>query len=119
MQNESYVFFKEGNNQHPVGASGVELTPFTSLAIDNRFIPYGIPIWLETLLPVDPKNNHFNKLMIAQDTGTAIKGAVRGDIFFGRGKEAEFLAGNMNSKGNYYIFIPKNIAERFDSMEIE
>lgn len=112
QKNESYVFFKNLGGAAPIGAQGVPLTPQRSLAVDPRFIPYGMPVYVETTLPKTKYNarRSFNRLMIAQDTGTAIKGAVRGDIFFGAGLEAEALAGMMQSSGKYTVLVPKTIA---------
>lgn len=116
-KNTSYVFFRELKeikpDEGPIGAQGVPLTAGHSLAVDKRFIPYGTPVWLQTHLPVD-EQKPFNNLMIAQDTGGAIKGPVRGDIFFGFGKKAENLAGHMKQEGEYYILLPKKLAEKLD-----
>ncbi|PZP57343.1 MAG: murein transglycosylase [Micavibrio aeruginosavorus] len=101
--NKSYVFFKF-TDDGPKGGEGVTLTPNRSLAIDRSLIPYGMPVYLATEKPV------YNRLMVAQDTGGAIRGAVRGDIFFGYGAQAEELAGPMNSKGRYWLLLPKHIA---------
>lgn len=98
--NKSYVFFKF-NEDGPKGGEGVTLTPNRSLAVDRSLIPYGLPVYLATENPVH------NQLMVAQDTGGAIRGAVRGDIFYGYGEEAERLAGPMNSKGRYWFLLPK------------
>jgi membrane-bound lytic murein transglycosylase A len=111
QSNESFIFFKELKDTGPVGAQGVELTPESSLAVDKRFIPYGIPVWLDTTLPDTGEGEvAFKKLLIAQDTGSAIRGPVRGDIFFGHGKRAEELAHNMQQTGEYYLLIPKSLA---------
>ncbi len=101
--NKSYVFFKF-TEDGPKGGEGITLTPNRSLAVDRSLIPYGVPVYLSTETPV------YNRLMVAQDTGGAIRGAVRGDIFFGYGAEAERLAGPMNSKGRYWFLLPKRIA---------
>ena len=104
----SFVFFRHINAKNAIGAQGVELTPGYSMAIDDMFYPYGVPMWLETDYFED---NHttatsLNRLMIAQDTGGAIRGAIRGDIFWGHGKQAEFNAGHMNNKGKLWILLP-------------
>lgn len=101
--NKSYVFFKlnENNQEGPKGGEGVALTPERSLAIDRSLMPYGLPVYLST------EQLSINRLMVAQDTGGAIRGPVRGDIFFGHGKTAEELAGPMNSPGRYWILLPK------------
>jgi membrane-bound lytic murein transglycosylase A len=112
-RNPSYVFFKELSGGEVRGAQGVELTPQRSLAVDARFLPYGLPVYLQTDLPMTALTpaHRFNQLMIAQDTGGAIRGPVRGDIFFGPGPEAEALAGLMKSKGRYTLLIPNPIAQ--------
>lgn len=111
-QNPSYVFFKElQGTGGPVGAQGVSLMPLRSLAVDKTKVPYGVPMWLDVELTGEerPEKKKFQRLVIAQDTGSAIKGAVRGDIFFGAGKQAEELAGYQNNKGRYYMLLPKNV----------
>jgi len=108
-KNMSYVFFREMSGyDSPVGGQGVSLTPEHSLAIDKRFIPYGVPLWLDTTLPAEGNKPEkpYRNLLIAQDTGGAIKGGVRGDIFFGHGKRASTLAGNMKQAGKYYLLLP-------------
>lgn len=104
QQNPSYIFFKEITGEGPVGAQNVPLTPGRSLAVDKAHIPYGIPLWLETTLP---SGASFNRLMIAQDTGSAIKGPVRGDVFFGFGADAEYQASHMKQAGQYVALLPK------------
>lgn len=109
QQNPSYIFFREGSGNGPSGAQGAELTPEHSLAVDTAYIPFGLPLWLDSTLPVADKNGAakpYRSLMIAQDTGSAIKGIVRGDVFFGRGQRAELLAGHMKQPGEYYALLP-------------
>ncbi|MDA9573479.1 MltA domain-containing protein [Rickettsiales bacterium] len=111
-QNAAYTFFELSKNEYVVGAQNVPLTAMHSIAIDNDYIPYGLPIWVETHLKDADKNKvKFNNLLIAQDTGSAIRGAVRGDIFFGFGKVAQDNASYMASKGEYYLLIPVNIVD--------
>ncbi len=111
--NSAYTFFAISNNEHVVGAQNVPLTPYHSLAVDKSIIPYGLPIWVDTTIKVEDKSRKsFNKLMISQDTGSAIKGTIRGDIFFGYGKEAEKNASYMASRGKYYILLPINIVDK-------
>ena len=105
-QNARYIFFRELAGNAPVGAQGVELTAGRSLAVDRRAMPLGAPLWLETQDPIDP-NLPFQRLLIAQDAGHAIKGGIRGDIFFGHGLLAARRAGLMNQRGRYYILLPK------------
>jgi len=104
--NPSYVFFREIKGDFPLGAEGVALTPERSLAVDHRFIPYGVPVWLDA---GDPMQTYkpLRQLMVAQDTGGAITGPVRGDIFFGFGKDAADRAGAMKQPGHYYLLLPK------------
>ena len=102
--NPSYVFFKLLENEAgPLGAANVALTPLRSLAVDNRYIGYHVPLWLATDQPA------LQRLMVAQDTGGAITGAVRGDVFWGHGPQAEQQAGLMKSTGRYYVLLPKSL----------
>ncbi len=110
-QNKSYIFFKERNDDYIRGSDGTVLTPFRSIAIDSDLLPYGFPFWIETKIKENNKKENFRRLLISQDTGAAIKGAVRGDIFFGNDERAEILSLEMNFKGKYYILIPNNIVD--------
>jgi membrane-bound lytic murein transglycosylase A len=105
--NARYVFFRLMKGGGPVGAQGVVLTAGRSLAVDPKFISYGLPVWLDTKDPVAAQRP-LQRLLIAQDTGGAIKGAVRGDIFFGHGRIAATKAGYMNRRGQYFVLIPQN-----------
>jgi len=100
--NPSYIFFSLSDTKQVVGSFGVPLTAERSLAIDDDLVAYGSLLWVE----IDKQN--FHKLMLAQDTGSAIKGLGRGDIFFGSGKEAEEKASKMYGNGEYYLLIPSN-----------
>ena len=80
--NNSYVFFQKLEGEGPIGGEGVELTPGRSLAIDRSLLAYGLPIWTDIQAPVENKTN-IQRLMVAQDTGGAIRGPVRGDVFWG------------------------------------
>ncbi len=104
-RNRSYVFFRELRGEGPVGTQGVALTPGRSLAVDRRFLPLGVPLWIDTPDPLDP-GNPLRRLTVAQDTGGAIRGAVRADLFCGAGPEAEERAGRMRSPGRYYVLLP-------------
>lgn len=104
--NRSYVFFKALEKDGPDGGEGVTLTPGNSLAIDRSLIPYGVPLWLDADYPVAGQPR-FQRLMIAQDTGGAIRGPVRGDVFWGYGPYAEQMAGPMKAKGRYWVLLPK------------
>lgn len=99
-QNASYVFFRILENKEPLGSQQAPLTPERSLAVDRKYIPLGAPIWL------DIASDSFQHLMIAQDVGGAIKGIIRGDVYWGGGEKAEFIAGHMKSQGSYWVLLP-------------
>ena len=101
--NKSYVFFRL-SNKRATGSLGVELTPFRNLAVDRSYIPLGYLVFIDTVNPIDHKK--IQKLTVAADTGGAIKGDIRADFFFGSGKLAKKLAGNMKQKGKLYILLP-------------
>ena len=79
------------------------------MAVDLKWVPMGTPIWLNTTRPdlKTEKPHTFQRLMIAQDTGGAIRGAVRGDVYWGPGKKAESIAGKMKNPGQYWMLLPK------------
>jgi membrane-bound lytic murein transglycosylase A len=108
--NPSYVFFRELTGPGPLGAEHVVLTAERSLAVDRRFIPLGLPIWLEAQERYTP--GVVRRLVVAQDTGGAIRGPVRGDLFWGHGKKAADGAGAMNARGRYFLLLPKAVAAR-------
>lgn len=109
--NPRYVFFKEEPLQGldaqfgPRGAQGVPLTPGRSIAVDRGSIPYGTPVWLTTSGPTV----QLNRLVMAQDTGSAIVGAVRADYFMGWGKEAGDLAGRVKQDLRLWVLWPKGV----------
>lgn len=106
-QNQSYVFFKESPwTGDVVGSQNVPLTAHRSMAVDRDYISLGTPLWLDASSPSSGKAP-LQQLMVAQDTGGAIKGAVRGDYYWGVGGQAAELAGRMNSTGSLYILLPK------------
>lgn len=110
-KNASFIFFRRLQGDNPVGSLGTELTPRRSLAVDRSHLPLGAPYWVETSRPQQAAGLVvFNRLMIGEDTGGAIRGAVRGDIFWGRGEEAEFIAGHMANPGRMYILLPNALA---------
>ena len=108
--NPSYVFFREVPNskEGPVGALGVPLTAERSIAVDPRSVPLGAPVFLATTRPNSSKP--LNRLVLAQDTGGAIKGAVRADFFWGFGKEAGEQAGRMKQSGRMWVLLPPEAA---------
>lgn len=105
--NQSYVFFKKLDGTGPVGGEGVVLTPEVSLAVDRSVWPYGLPMYVDIEHPQDD-GKQIRKLMVAQDTGGAIKGIIRGDFFWGYGAEAAANAGPMKSSGKLWVLLPKN-----------
>ena len=109
-ENPSYVFFKEIAGGGPLGTEQVVLTARRSLAVDRDFIPLGVPLWLD----VEQRfiAGATRRLVIAQDTGGAIKGPVRGDLFWGGGDAAGTAAGVMNAAGHYYLLLPRAVAAR-------
>lgn len=109
--NRRYIFFREILGDGPLGAQGVALTPGRSLAVDTGFIPLGVPLWLDTTWPGD-EERPLRRVMIAQDTGAAIKGPVRGDFFWGTGDAALKFAGRMKQRGRYYLLLPNGAAGR-------
>ncbi len=110
QRNARYIFFREIDGEGPIGAQGVPLTPGRSLAVDSALLPLGVPLYLDTTWPATDKP--LRRLMVAQDVGSAIKGAVRGDFFWGSGEAALAEAGRMKQSGVYFLFLPKAVAER-------
>lgn len=107
-KNPSYVFFRALESENAIGAMGCPLTPERSLAVDRSFLPLGVPLWLETIASTRFEKP-IERLVIAQDTGGAIKGPIRGDLFWGASKMAEEKAGIMKEEGHYYILLPKHL----------
>ena len=180
-QNKSFIFFKINDNENVIGSQGVPLTAERSLAIDNNFIPFGLPIWLETTMPkiaidkmmdsdllaknnkinkieqdlidkitknspsanfnknskdfdnkkekppinhnrdqkaeINNQNVNYNHLLISQDSGSAIKGRVRGDIYFGNNIDSEFRASYLASKGKYYLLLPIAVVNKIEAID--
>jgi membrane-bound lytic murein transglycosylase A len=108
-KNERYIFFKDTRSSAATGAEGVALTAQRSLAVDTTFTPFGTPVWIDTSRPLAGKPGAieiYRRLMIAQDSGSAIKGAARGDVFFGGGTQAADWAGRMVSGGRAIVLVP-------------
>lgn len=118
-ENASYVFFTELDaippELGPLGAQGVPLTPGRSLAVDRRFHTLGAPVWVDIEPVAEAGGAPIRKLMIAQDTGGAIRGPVRGDFFWGAGDDAAEIAGAMNAQGEFYVFLPRRLADRLQN----
>jgi membrane-bound lytic murein transglycosylase A len=106
--NPSYIFFREITGDGPIGSQGVVLTPGRSIAIDPTLAPMGAPIWLEAN-DASALVGSFQRLMVAQDTGGAIKGAVRGDVFWGSGREPGERAGVMRARGRWFFLLPVGV----------
>lgn len=106
--NPSYVFFnlREPDSSGPVGALNVPLLPERSIAVDPVFIPLGSPVWFDTSLPDNNSARPYRRLVFAQDTGGAIRGPVRADLFLGFGETAERIAGAMRQRGKLYVLLP-------------
>jgi membrane-bound lytic murein transglycosylase A len=117
-ENKSFVFFREVEAADPglgpPGAQKVALTPFHSLAVDRSLWMFGTPVWLDTQAPRGESGKlvPFRNLLVAQDTGTAIKGHARGDVFWGAGEAAALTAGHMKSPGLMIVLLPKMLAKR-------
>jgi membrane-bound lytic murein transglycosylase A len=111
--NPSYVFFREvpaaeakaGAPVGPLGTLGAPLTAGYSLAVDPRYVPLGAPVFLATTWPLSARP--LERLMAAQDTGGAIRGAARADFYWGSGSEAGTLAGRMRQRGRMWILWPR------------
>lgn len=105
LHNPSYVFFREVNNvpadRGPLGAMNRSITTLRSIAVDTEFVPLGAPVWIEK-----EGDDPMRRLMIAQDTGSAIKGAQRADVFFGTGDAAGLAAGRLRDPGRMMVLMP-------------
>ena len=117
--NKSFVFFRILKNVPdelgPVGAQHVHLTPKTSLAVDRRYWAFGTPVFLNIDLELgsSTQENNWQSLMIAQDTGSAIRGYARGDVFWGSGDQAALTAGKMKAEGEMIVLLPNSLAQNF------
>ena len=108
-RNPSYVFFREQTGDGPIGTEGVALTPGRSLAVDRAFIALGVPVYLDV---AQDGQDPTRRLTVAQDTGAAIRGPLRGDLFWGFGSEAETRAGPMRAQGRIYLLLPRAAPEK-------
>jgi len=112
QRNRSFVFFRLVEdfdaNLGPVAGAGVALTPLRSIAVDRTIWAYGLPFWIDAELPwVDETPRPFRRLMIAQDTGSAIVGPARADLFFGSGDEAGARAGAIRDSAEFVVLLPR------------
>jgi membrane-bound lytic murein transglycosylase A len=113
-QNRSYVFFREvklADNEEAVGGQGIPLTPGRSIAVDKSLHVYGTPFFISGELPIESERSKtpFHRLMIAQDTGSAIVGPARADLYFGAGADAARVAGRLKSNMRFVMLVPKSI----------
>jgi membrane-bound lytic murein transglycosylase A len=108
-ENRSYIFFRIRDNaeENPRGSLNVPLTPGRSIAVDPGNIPLGSPVWLDTSYPHETDHT-LQRLTFAQDTGGAIKGYARADMFWGNGEMAEKLAGEMKQPAELYVLLPRD-----------
>jgi membrane-bound lytic murein transglycosylase A len=111
-RNQSYIFFREATElapeDGPIGGAGIPLVPGRSLAVDRTLWAYGLPFWLEGQLPLTLETAEpLERLMIAQDTGSAIVGPARGDFFFGSGTDAGTRAGLLRHATRFVVLLPK------------
>ncbi len=111
LRNKSYVFFAQkadlADAEGPIGGAGLSLSPLRSIAVDRSIWSYGLPFWLAAELPwQSPKPTPFRRLMIAGDTGSAILGPARADIFFGSGAEAGQRAGGIRHGCAFIVLLP-------------
>jgi membrane-bound lytic murein transglycosylase A len=109
-KNPEYVFFRAFQGEGPIGAQGAVLTPERSLAVDHRFVPLGVPLWLAAQDKYRPVT--LNRLVVAQDTGDGIEGPVRGDFFWGSGADAFRRGSDFYADGRYYLLLPKSVVGR-------
>jgi membrane-bound lytic murein transglycosylase A len=110
-ENRSFVFFRIAAeldaDAGPIGGEGIPLTPLRSLAVDRSLWPYGVPVFVSTEVPSPGGGTvPLRRLMIAQDTGSAIVGPARGDVFFGSGDAAGERAGAMRATGDFIVLWP-------------
>jgi membrane-bound lytic murein transglycosylase A len=113
-QDASYVFFAVSNNPGAVGSQKTILTARRSMAVDRAFIALSTPIWVEAHVPVPGQKGTtelWHHLLIAQDTGAGILGAVRGDIYWGDDADAAELGGRMGGPGRYWLLLPRGVTK--------
>lgn len=113
-ENKSYVFFREtdlSEYEEAIGAQGLPLTAARSIAVDRRLHTYGMPVFIDVTLPIQSEkpDTRFSRLMIAQDTGGAIIGPARADIYLGAGEEAARAAGRFKHSGQFVMLVPNEL----------
>ncbi len=117
-ENKSYVFFREtdlSEFDEAIGAQGISLTAGRSIAVDRHLHTYGTPFFIDAILPIASENpdTHIQRLMVAQDTGGAIVGPARADIYYGTGEEGARIAGRLKHYGRFVMLVPRD----FDPVE--
>lgn len=116
-ENKRYIFFEAQalvEKDGPTGAMNVPLTAMGSMAVDPAFHTYGVPIWLNVKIPIKPgdyRGQQTGLLVVAQDTGKAIKGLLRGDLYFGSGNDAGARAGVMKHPGTWTVLLPRSLMQ--------
>jgi len=115
QKNRSFVFFQEtalSAHDECIGGQGVPLTPGRSLAVDKKIHIYGTPIWIDAEFPIESEKpeTKFRHLLVAQDTGSAIVGPARADIYFGHGEEVGHIAGRIKQNGQFVMLVPQSVA---------
>ena len=121
--NRSYVFFREvklSDADEAVGAQGVPLTPRRSIAVDKSLHVYGTPFFITGELPLESEQSKtpFRRLMIAQDTGSAIVGPARADIYFGAGAEAGQVSGRLRHRVRFAMLTPNSLDPRIPARHV-
>ena len=114
-KNRSFVFFQEqqlAEHEECIGAQGVPLTPMRSVAVDRSLHVYGTPVWIDAELPIasEAPETPLRRLMVAQDTGSAIIGPARADIYFGYGNDVGSIAGRVKQFGRFVMLVPRDVA---------
>ena len=114
-KNRSFVFFQETPltaHDECIGGQGVPLTPGRSLAVDKKIHIYGTPIWVSAEFPIESEKpeTKFRRLLVAQDTGSAIVGPARADIYFGHGEDVSHVAGRIKQYGQFVMLVPQSVA---------
>jgi len=113
-KNRSFVFFQEqqlAEHEECIGAQGIPLTPTRSVAVDRSLHVYGTPVWIDAELPIasEAPETPFRRLMVAQDTGSAIVGPARADIYFGYGNDVGTIAGRVKQFGRFVMLVPRGV----------
>jgi membrane-bound lytic murein transglycosylase A len=117
QKNRSFVFIREtplSVHDECIVAQGVPLTPGRSLAVDKKVHIYGTPIWIDAEFPIESEKpeTKFRHLLVAQDTGSAIIGPARADIYFGHGEEISHIAGRIKQNGEFVVLVPQSVPAR-------